>query len=150
MSDLENLVRLRMETTGETYDVALAAVRKIQQETEADRDQSWVPEWTDPVLWDDNPEANTWLRSRPKAIWPLLVRFPPSCVVRPLRPLHVPAWGTFGIVASYHEDGTIGVLQKPDGRVLAQCPLDAIEPVFWWRGWTPHRVREVLGLDKAS
>lgn len=142
--NVESIARERMIATGESYAIAVQAVLAIDKVLAADVDQTWLTEWLADIAWPEDAAAIEWLRSRPSTMHPLMLRFPPSCVVRPLVPLRVPAAGTVGVVQSWFEDGSIGVAQKPDGLVRAQCRAHEIEVVGFWRGWTCDRMREVL------
>lgn len=76
-------------------------------------------------------------------------RFPPLCLVRALRPLHCPQPGTIGRVASYFEDGGVGVVQANDEDVLfiptrAACELAWLEVVGYAAPYTPEFVAQTL------
>ena len=139
-----DLARERMTRTGESFAIALQAVLAEEKIIAADLDQSWIAEWVADVAWTEDAESIAWFRERPAILRPLLIRFPPSCVVRPLRALRVPVEGTLGVVESWSEDGSIGVSQSPSGFVRGYCDPDDLQVVAYWRGWTPERMREVL------
>lgn len=114
-------------------------------------DQSWIAEWTKDREWAPNDEGVAWLRERPKELHPLMVDFPPSCVVRAKKPLLIPAQGTCGVVRSWFEPseknprGLVGICQTPhEGEVRAQCSPEDLEVVGFWCGWTHERVKAVL------
>lgn len=70
-------------------------------------------------------ELKNWLRGR-EAIWPIVMRFPPACVVRPTRPLSSPR--VSGQVFSYTEHGTVSVVE--DGNpIRGFCEPDWLEVV---------------------
>jgi hypothetical protein len=108
-----------------------------------DFDQGWTVEWQQGVF-DRNADAVAWMRSRPDSIKALMIRFPPSCLVRATRPLGCPHPGTAGIVVSYIEDGAVTVIQQPGASMRAECDAGWLEVVGYWRGLTPAVVREIL------
>jgi hypothetical protein len=78
-------------------------------------------------------ETMEWLRERPAILYPLIRRFPPACTVRATKPLVCPGPGKVGIVVSYFEGGTVGVLGEDTflgiGDVKAECNPDDLELV---------------------
>lgn len=106
--------------------------------------QSWVAEWTAAIPWERDEESVLWLKTRPEFIRVLMLRFPPSCVVRATKALHIPAPGTCGIITSWLENGQVSVRQHPDGDVRAVCDADSLEVVGYWRGLTPAVVASLL------
>jgi len=109
-------------------------------------DQPWVKEWLEEPLEPDQ-ESIEWMRSRPDSIKALMVRFPPSCLVRANRPLHIPAPDSVGIVQSYYENGELGVIQGPDVLVpiRAQCKAEWLELVACRPPVDREWVNEILG-----
>jgi hypothetical protein len=73
----------------------------------------------------------------------LMLKFPPSCVVKANIPLGVPGPGKFGVVVNM-DDEFIYVVEAPDGDTKAQCRPEWLEVVGYWHGWTPERVAETL------
>jgi len=114
--------------------------------------QPWVKTWAEEsrAQWPD--DAAEWVRTRPRSVQKLLVRFPPGCLVRskPEKRLMVPAPGTVGIVTSYYESGMVSVIQGPDSNVRAQCEADWLEVVVCRQGQYPDDVRRVLGWDASA
>jgi hypothetical protein len=114
--------------------------------------QSWIEAWTRPMDWtlDGASTLGPWLRSRPESIRPLLLRFPPSCIVAPLRSLLCPAPGTCGIVAGYlipRDDlpsGALAVRQSPHSEQRVICEPTWLVPIDYWRGLTPEVVASLL------
>jgi hypothetical protein len=112
-------------------------------------DQSWIDEWTRPVVWKDRAEdeLGPWLRARPRSLRPLLVAFPVSCVVVAMRPLLCPAPGTCGVLAGYllpsseFPLGALAVRQSPSAVQSAICEPQWIVAVGYWRGLTPEVAR---------
>jgi hypothetical protein len=89
-------------------------------------------------------EGIDWIRARPKAIRELMVKFPPSCRVRALRPLRTPSPGKEGVVISYIENemGPPSLrVQEPDGEVAAECLPEWLEVVGYWEHATPEFVK---------
>lgn len=84
--------------------------------------QPWTKEWVRKVVRPDN-EAMLALLQMPRHMHGLMIQYPPGCLVmtRPETNLVCPAPGTVGIVVSFFEAGTLGVVQKPGGLVRAQC-----------------------------
>ena len=111
----------------------------------------WMDEWT-AGEWIQEEGAVSWIRSRPDAIQKMMIAYPPSCLVVSTRPLHIPAPGTVGIVTSYidpgeeHPDGLVTVRQSPHGDVRAQCEPSCLAVVGYYRGLTPTKVKELLGI----
>lgn len=112
---------------------------------------SWMDEWQrgEPDLDDESVE---WLRTRPGAVQQLMLRFPPSCIVRAVdgKQLLCPAPGTHGIVTSYSEPseekpkGLVSVRDGPYGSVRHQCLPEWLEVVGYWKGLTPERLKKIL------
>jgi hypothetical protein len=111
--------------------------------------QPWVADWVNEPRAEWPEHAVEWVRTRPRSVQELLVRFPPGCLVRsvPQKHLMVPAPGTLGIVLSYNEDGTVTVLQSPDSEVRVQCEADWLELAMCRQGQEPADVKRVLGWE---
>lgn len=109
--------------------------------------QPWVKDWVSEPRAEWPAHAVEWIRTRPRSVQELLVRFPPGCLVRPVRGrrLLVPAPETLGIVVGYFENGTVSVIQCPDSEVRAQCEADWLELAVCLAGQEPDDVRRVLG-----
>ena len=106
-----------------------------------------LPQWAQDhmaVKEELNAEAIDWIRSRPPVVRDLMLKFPPSCLVRANTPLRHPAPGVIGKVVSYLENGNVRVVDGPDGDVAAECQPHWLEVVGYWNGVTPDRVREIL------
>jgi|SRR5690348_11642137 len=81
-------------------------------------------------------ECFEWMRTRPKRVQEMMVRFPPGCIVKATRPLVCPAPGTTGQVAVYCErkDGSISLKVLGDdallgGKTLAECDPEWLQVV---------------------
>lgn len=109
--------------------------------------QPWVKDWLSNPKSEWPADAVEWIRTRPRSVQELLVRFPPGCLVRakPEKQLMVPAPGTLGIVLSYYENGGVSVLQGPDSPIRVQCEADWLELAACRAGQEPDDVRRVLG-----
>lgn len=105
----------------------------------------------------DSGDNYTWLRTRPPAVQKLMLRFPPSCVVRarPGKTLRLPAPGRKAVVSSYmeKEDGTVnltvldydvwaGFAEEP--AVRAECDPEWLTVESYLGNMTPDWVRRVL------
>lgn len=110
-------------------------------------DQSWVESWTKPMPANVVEEGRQWMRERPDCIKELMIKFPPSCVVKAVRTLVCPSPGRVGIVSSYFEDGLISVRSTPDGDTNHQCNSEWLEVVGYRQGITPKVVKEILKND---
>jgi len=124
------------------------ALRLIEQ-----TEQTWVEDYLEKAVdWTDE-EGSAWLRSRPKHVQDMLIRFPLFSLVRAVdtQSLHVPAEGTVGIVVSITEKGNGEVLprvvQSPEGRVAAACDPNWLELVAWPPGGSPDDLRQVINGD---
>jgi len=156
-TDLSEGIRRRIARrvwgTGETEAAATAEVLRLEGILDADIRQDWVIEWMMEGVPPEDGEALVWMRTRPRSLQRAMVQFPPSCVVRPRVELRIPARGTVGIVAKYIERGDgqilLGVIQHPLGLVCAECSLEALEAVGYWRGMTPSWVSGVFGWGSA-
>jgi hypothetical protein len=100
--------------------------------------------------WAHDQSAIDWLLSRPEPIQKLLLRFPPSCLVRANRPLKCPLPKTVGIVVSYidpdegHTEGMVTVRQHPEGGFRAVCRPEWLEVVGFHRGMDHEWILRVL------
>jgi hypothetical protein len=112
----------------------------------------WVAEWLKEVAWVEDAESIAWLKDRPPIIKEMMLKFPPSCVVKANRPLHCPAPGGFAIVTSYFEpseekpNGLISVRNGPEGDTRHQCQPEWLEVVGYWQGVTPERLQHIFGM----
>ena len=111
----------------------------------------WVKAWQAGVL-DISAESAQWLQDRPRNIHKLMIKFPPSCLVKANIDLAIPAPNTIGIVTSYHEpdadhpDGLIGVRANPDALICGQCLPEWLEVVGYYKGeFTPELMKNILG-----
>lgn len=113
-------------------------------------DQSWVREWTSGAPSEQQLEhLFTWLRTAPNNLRPLILNFPPMCVVKPTRALEVPYPGTVAIVASYNTDGRVGIRQEPSSDIVFVLPSD-ITVVGCWKGMTTTRVAQLFEGQLAA
>jgi hypothetical protein len=112
---------------------------------------AWLEEWTRPLPWERDEESLIWLRSRPECVKKLILRFPPSCVVKGTIPMHCPAPGGHGIICSYFEpsatckDGSVTVRPGPDAEMRYECRPENLVVVGYWRGLTPEVVAVLMG-----
>lgn len=94
-------------------------------------------------------EGIDWMRARPASLHDVMIKFPPSCKVRALRPLHTPGPGKIGQIVSYVENKdeppTVRVVEVPDGNIAGECQQDWLEVVEYYENITPEFVRMVLG-----
>lgn len=110
----------------------------------------WEEEWQKgevPV----SPEMHRWFVTRPPAIRDLMLRFPPSCLVRTiLADCIVPRPNTVGIVVSYlePEDGTpqgaVTVSQHPWTEIRGVCVPSSLVVVGYYKNITPDLIRKIL------
>lgn len=114
---------------------------------------AWIREWQEgEIAYDD--ATLEWLRSRPSSVMKLMLRFPPSCLVAPRKPLRCPAPDTFGIVHSYLEpddenpEGSLSVRQHPEAGFRAHCSPSDLLVVGFHRGLTPTRLIHLLSGAK--
>lgn len=108
--------------------------------------QEWVKDWQAEEV-DITPKLIGWMRSRPDSIKELMLKFPPQCLVRATRELRCPAPDTVGIVFSYLENGSVTVIQHPQGDTRAQCQAGWLEVVGYRKGLTPNDMRSILEGD---
>lgn len=117
--------------------------------------QDWRAEW-EKGPWEQDDEAIRWLRARPESLRQLVLRFPPSCIVRAIATtgLRCPAPGTVGIVRHWREpsadrpEGLIGVLSHPEGRIVHDCRPEWLEVVGYYKGLTPDVLGALLMENK--
>ena len=114
--------------------------------------QSWQTAWQEGNL-ELDAESIEWIRSRPDCIKKVMLKFPPSCIVRSDLDLLCPALGCDGIVSSYfepdseHPDGMLSVRSFPDAEFKAQCRPEWLKVVGYYKGLTPERIKEVLSNE---
>lgn len=112
-------------------------------------DTDWIEEWQQGE-WEADDASLHWLHTRPQFIKEMMIKFPPSCLVKANRPLHCPQEGTVGIVTSYneadieHPNGKLSVRQFPDATVRSQCLPEWLEVVGYYKNLTPERIKEIL------
>ena len=107
-------------------------------------DQSWTREWVAGQPDSKQRDAATqWLRAQPSGLHPVLMRFPPLCVVQSTQPQEVPYPYTVGIVNGYNPDGTLAVSQEP-GSPPVPCNPDTLRVVSFWKGLNPATVDFLL------
>ena len=125
-------------------------VEELVIKMEVDRElalqgQPWIEGW---LAREMNPDEATleWLRNLPERIRDTVVQFPPSCLVKTVECVNLkcPAPGTVGIVMSYFEAGTLGVVQSPKGIVRAQCMPTDLEAVAYRPPCDPDWMKKVL------
>jgi hypothetical protein len=110
----------------------------------------WQEEWQEGCI-DVSDADCAWLCSRPESIKNLILRFPPSCLVRGKVDLLCPARGSVGIVTSYFEPseeypyGTVSVRPGPEADKRFACDPDWLEVVGYWRGLSHERIKAILG-----
>jgi len=111
----------------------------------------WIDDWQNgELIAEDEPDIREWIQSRPESVRKLMLKFPPSCLVKANRPLHCPAPDKVGIVTSYtepdeeHSNGQISVRAHPDAVIRFQCDPECLEVVGYWRGLTPEKVQEYM------
>jgi hypothetical protein len=111
--------------------------------------ETWITEWTSGKLPVDEDSKN-WIVSRPASIKKLMLRFPPSCVVKARVPLLIPAPGQVGIVTSYFEpmekypEGLVTVRTQPASDTVAQCDPAQLEVVAFYKGLDSAELSKIL------
>jgi len=107
-------------------------------------DQTWVPAWRDGAATPEESELmRTWLRSI-RAVWhPLVLRFPPLCIVRAIRDLSTLSPYSVALVSGYTSDGLIEVQQYPQAPVEEFSP-DDLQVEGYWKGLSPEIVSQLL------
>jgi len=115
--------------------------------------EAWAKEWQEGEP-DLDEEAIEWLRAAPDSIKKLMLKFPPSCLVKGTRSLMHPAPGETCIVTSYfepdadHPEGSVTVRNHPtESTVKAQCVLSWLEVVGYYKGITPEFIKKLLEED---
>ena len=112
----------------------------------------WQDEWQEGNL-ELDAESIEWIRSRPGTIKSLMIKFPPSCIVRSDQGLRCPALGCDAIVSSYfepddeHPNGMVSVRPYPDADFKCQCRPEWLKVVGYYKGLTPERIKEVLSQN---
>jgi|GEM_PF-2782059 len=109
--------------------------------------QLWVDRWQ-----NENPKFNSgmidWVRTRPRAVQEMMLKFPPDCLVTATEQLFCPHFGSVGIVDSYGEltDGSVQltVRQRPGPSALARCLPEQLRVVGSRGCFTSDWVREIL------
>lgn len=147
----EDIIRRRMQNTGETFEVAEANVIKAMQETVLDRNAApvdWEKAWQEGGGDIPREALLDFFRTMPPETRALAQRFPPACLVRARegRLLMCPAPGTVGIVRSYYE-GTperVTVAAHPESTFFAECHADWIEVVGYRGGFSREDVAGYL------
>ncbi len=108
---------------------------------QASEEPAWLADHTKTAEPDD--WTIKWIRSCSAEQQKMLLRFPPSCVVKGKVPLGVPSPGRFGIVVNV-SGKFVYVIDGPEGDIKAECKPNWLEVVGYWKGWTPERVAETL------
>lgn len=114
---------------------------------------NWVKEhlaWRPPEHGDViAPDGKEWMRSRPECLRSILIKFPPSCVVKIIDPTHHCA-GELGIVVMYrvlsdHEDEVVGIdLGLACDKWKHRAFPNQCEVLEYWNNLTPEAVMEIL------
>ena len=100
-------------------------------------------DWENPyIMGNDTVE---WIKSRPKQIQDMIVKFPPDAKVRtkPGVKLHIPAPGESGIVCSWCENGCVSVV-TPTSLVRAHCAADDLELIECRPGTSVEEIEKIL------
>lgn len=85
------------------------------------------------------------MKSRPPKIQALMIRLPPSCIVRLLQDVCCDAReGRLAIVTLYSDDGSVGVRLSPDDETVHRGPEHYFEFVAPRGDLTSERVQELL------
>jgi len=109
----------------------------------------WANAWQEGTMEFDKDSID-WIKSRPENIRDLLIRFPPSCIVRATRSLVCPAPGDVGIITSYSEpdekypNGTVSVRASPYACTRAQCDPEWLTVVGYYQGITPEVIKMIF------
>ena len=104
----------------------------------------WVSEWIGPNhQFEHDEEAIEWLRSRPDIIKELMLKFPPSCVVKSDIPLHT-ADNEYGIITSYNEDGKVSIRSYPDADIRGMVDVKHLTVVGYWGGITKEVIKDII------
>lgn len=135
MSIIDKLARKRMTESGESYAAAVQAVLGVTD--------PWLDERLIDVPVDSVVAAE--LRQQPKALHPLILAFPPFAVVCGsdyTRPVSVARWTLHPMMVVVTSEG-----RHPHPIEVHVEPFN-LEVIAYARGWTPDRVRDVLGIIK--
>jgi hypothetical protein len=104
----------------------------------------WIDEWTGPDhKFEHDEDAISWIRSRPDSIKELMLKFPPSCVVKSDIPLHT-ADDQYGILSSYAENGQVSIRAHPDGGVRGFVDPKHLTVVGYWGGVTSDVIKGII------
>ena len=104
----------------------------------------WVSEWIGPdQKFEHDEETIEWIKSRPDSIKELMLKFPPSCVVKSDIPLHT-ADNRYGIITSYSEDGDVSIRSHPDANIRGWVKIEHLTVVDYWGGITPEVIRNII------
>lgn len=115
----------------------------------ANANESWVAEWQSGTI-DFDKDTIAWIRSRPDSIRSLMLKFPPSCLVRGKISLMCPAVGSLAIVTSYIEpdeenkEGLLTVRDSPKGDIKYHCKPEWLEVVGYYKGLDFYKIKDVL------
>ncbi len=84
--------------------------------------------------------------TRPPEVRALMLRYPPSCVVRAVRPLYCPAPDEIAIVSGYSPSGDrVSVIAAPTQPRRIWCRESWLEVVDYWNGVTPDFLSALFG-----
>ena len=108
-----------------------------------DMTPSWVDTWLQEKQ-DIDQEDIKWLRSLSNNIKELMIKFPPSYVVKSNIPLHTADNG-YGIVSSYSEDGMLTIRANPDADIRGFVDPKHLTVVGYWNNMTPERIKTIFG-----
>ena len=113
-------------------------------------DQSWIEDWQKGYPSQEQMKHVTgWIKTVPGHRRPVLLSFPPMCLIRPKKPLDVPYPGTFAFVVSYEPDGRLGVRQEPNADTTLVSPEDVIVAGYW-RNFGPALLLHVLAAQQLN
>lgn len=151
MSDqFDDIVRRRMENTGESYATAAQFVLSAFSVIERDRREApadWQKDWqtNDPVSREQLVEFVAEMSSKCRSG---LRTHPPLSLVRGKVSFATLPIGTVGFIASYcepNESGFMGsVSSHPDSLVRGFCKIDDLVVVGYRAGITPDVIEDVL------
>ena len=104
----------------------------------------WIDEWTGPDNeFKHDEEAIEWIRSRPECVKELMLKFPPSCVVKSNIPLHT-ADNQYGIISSYNESGLVSIRACPDADIRGFVDPKHLTVVGYWGGVTSEFIKNLI------
>jgi len=84
-------------------------------------------------------------RSLPTQVKSLMIKFPMWCLVKANRKILIPWPETVGIVTSYYENGEVLEIQQcPSDKNKANCLLEWLEVVGYWRGLTSEKMQKLF------